>query len=47
MPQKTGLQVVSAVRKIIQNFNELNQEVIEPTFVFLTAYTTTTFERYL
>lgn len=39
MPRKNGIQVVSDIRKYIQNKNIISEhELQEPEFVFMTAY---------
>lgn len=49
MPNKNGIQVVQEVRQYIElrqkEFSEL--EIVEPTFVFLTAYKTSGFHHHL
>lgn len=48
MPRKNGIQVIEAVRKYIKNANQTHLvQVNEPIFVFLTAYSTQTFQRHI
>ena len=45
MPRKNGLDVIKSVRRFIQN-TKSDVKIIEPRFVFLTAYSTKAFRQY-
>ncbi len=49
MPRMNGLQVVEKTRQFIETLNstEKGVKVIEPTFVFLTAYANSSFIKHM
>jgi CheY-like chemotaxis protein len=48
MPRLNGLQVVDKTRKFIETQNTIQQKVkvIDPIFIFLTAYASTSFSKH-
>ena len=48
MPRLNGLQVVEKTRKFIETQNTIQQKVkvIDPIFIFLTAYASTSFSKH-
>ena len=47
MPMKNGLQVWQELKEFYADQRKENQTLVEPVYVFLTAYKTPTFEKYL
>ena len=50
MPRKNGIEVVEAIRKFIKSLNEKHTTfvtIVEPSFVFLTAYASKAFKQHL
>ena len=47
MPKKNGMEVVKEIRDLIKSHQDRGPDVLEPVFVFLTAFKTKTFDSFL
>lgn len=49
MPKKTGLEVFQEIKRFYERQKEIHSdvEIIEPVYVFMTAYMTPTFKGFL